>query len=63
MSKSDAGKGDVPRPRFVSDKEYAANWERVFGKKTKATRTKKAHSKWAKKQPWISAADLGDRRG
>lgn len=28
-----AGKGDAPRPMFISQEEYAANWERAFGKK------------------------------
>jgi hypothetical protein len=28
------GKGDAPRPLSVSHKEYAANYERIFAKKT-----------------------------
>lgn len=26
----DAGKGDKPRPKLVTDDEFAANWERIF---------------------------------
>ena len=28
-----AGKGDSPRPKSISDKEYTKNFERIFGKK------------------------------
>ena len=27
------GKGDTIRPRLVSEKEFAANWDAAFGKK------------------------------
>ena len=29
---SDGGKGSTPRPRQVSNEEYAARWETIFGK-------------------------------
>lgn len=28
---SEAGKGDSPRPRFVSPEEFDFNWEQTFG--------------------------------
>jgi hypothetical protein len=28
-----SGKGDWQRPRFVSEAQWAENWERAFGKK------------------------------
>ena len=28
---SDAGKGDTPRPRSVSEEEYARRWVATFG--------------------------------
>lgn len=31
MSKSDAGKGDSPRPMQISRKQYAENHDRIFG--------------------------------
>lgn len=33
------GKGDKPRPYGVNKDEFAANWERIFGKKEKKTAT------------------------
>ena len=30
---SEAGKGDSPRPKSVSNEEYARNYERIFGRK------------------------------
>ena len=29
---SDGGKGSKPRPKSVSDQEYAARWDAIFGK-------------------------------
>ncbi|HEX2971170.1 MAG TPA: hypothetical protein VHP11_02485 [Tepidisphaeraceae bacterium] len=41
-----AGKGDSPRPMFISREEYVANWERIFGKKQpKAPQPKKEQDK------------------
>ena len=34
---SDGGKGSSPRPYSVSHKEFADNWEQIFGKKNKST--------------------------
>lgn len=31
--KSEAGKGDIPRPMFISQEEFASRWEYAFGKK------------------------------
>ena len=31
--KSDAGKGDSPRPTGISPEEWAERWEAIFGKK------------------------------
>jgi hypothetical protein len=31
--KSDAGKGDSPRPSGISPEEWAKRWEAIFGKK------------------------------
>ena len=31
--KSDAGKGDVPRPIVISSEEWGERWETIFGKK------------------------------
>lgn len=33
--KSAAGKGSLQRPRFISDEQWAINWERAFGKNKK----------------------------
>ena len=33
MSTTWSGKGDNPRPRTVSNEQYEANWDRIFGKK------------------------------
>lgn len=30
---SQNGKGDSPRPKGISEPEWAKNWERIFGKK------------------------------
>lgn len=32
---SDGGKGSVPRPFSVSQDEYSARWDLIFGKKMK----------------------------
>jgi hypothetical protein len=32
----DGGKGSAPRPFSVSQEQFAANWEAIFGKKTVA---------------------------
>lgn len=37
----EAGKGDGRRPMFVTDEQYAKNYERAFGKKRKKKCTKK----------------------
>lgn len=29
---SDGGKGSKPRPKSVSDEEYAARWDAIFGR-------------------------------
>lgn len=34
---SDGGKGSKPRPFSVDRKTFDANWDRIFGKKTKQT--------------------------
>lgn len=39
--KSDAGKGSLQRPRFISDEQWAINWERAFGKNKKEEFDKK----------------------
>jgi len=33
--KSSAGKGDLPRPRFISDEEYSLRFDLAFGKISK----------------------------
>ena len=33
--KSEAGKGDAPRPFSISQKKFAKRWELIFGKKKK----------------------------
>jgi len=35
---SDGGKGSKPRPYSVSDQEYAARWDAIFGRDEKAKR-------------------------
>ena len=32
MSKSDGGKGSSPRPKSVSEQEYAERWNAIFGR-------------------------------
>ena len=29
---SDGGKGSKPRPRFVSNEDYASRWDAIFGR-------------------------------
>ena len=41
----EAGKGDSPRPKSISDKEYTLNFEKAFGKKKPWWACKK-HKKW-----------------
>lgn len=40
-----AGKGDTPRPKSVSDKKFAENFESVFGKKDIWWKSKE-HQEW-----------------
>lgn len=40
-----SGKGDSPRPKSISEKEYAKRFEKVFGKKD-SYYDSKAHKKW-----------------
>lgn len=54
-----AGKGDLQRPRQISDLKWAENWERAFGKKvglpsSNPDRVAKTHGESAndKEQPY-----------
>lgn len=40
-----AGKGDKPRPKSISQKEYEERFEQVFGKKREYWETQE-HQKW-----------------
>lgn len=40
-----AGKGDSPRPKSISEKQYAKNYERAFGKRIPWW-AKKEHQEW-----------------
>jgi hypothetical protein len=37
---SDGGKGSAPRPYSVSNAEYAARWDMIFGKDQKENKQK-----------------------
>ena len=38
---SDGGKGSSPRPFSVSNAEYAARWDTIFGKEVESAEVKK----------------------
>lgn len=42
-----AGKGDTPRPKSISEKEYQKRYDDAFGQKPYWFETKK-HKKWLK---------------
>lgn len=52
----EAGKGDTPRPKSISDKEFTHNFETVFGKK-KNWWQKRNHQKWVKEAKQIKNKD------
>ena len=43
--KSDAGKGDSPRPTGISPEEWAERWEAIFGKKKLKKENKNARER------------------
>ena len=43
--KSDAGKGDAPRPTEISPEEWAKRWEAIFGKKKLKKENKNARER------------------
>ena len=40
------GKGSKQRPRYIDDKEFEDNWEKVFGNKNKQKKKNNYNKRW-----------------
>jgi hypothetical protein len=59
----ESGKGDTPRPKSISDKEYSQKYDRAFGKKPRWFETPK-HRRWAeraRKEKLKLSKDIDDK--
>ncbi len=51
MSKSTSGKGDDRRPMFISELQFAQNWDAVFGNKQLKFGNNEKRERRKRKQP------------